>query len=308
MENFKNNATAVQAATTTTATANDVVASQVVADVAVMSNNVSAPIALPSVAKATYAFNQITIEIERLAVERAHWEDTHQRIANEYLYAILQKCYRFYKSMEGNSEAAKSLRQALKDYTDTKGYKFHDSTHTINKIVRCVFGSLDVNVAKQRISNYALALRAALKDNIAVDALPEHLVNEGGVEELRGRATGRTSGLKASEKVLIAEKTVEKEDMGDFKHPVLGENFENGKTDKPVVLLCTWKYDGTVKLRAVVQSKTAVSAALKGYYNDTKAAREKQQVDAEQQMLNAVTANAVDVAAVQAVLNEALNG
>lgn len=297
-------ATAAKAGTTT---ANVAVASQIAAEVVAISNAPATPTP-PSAIKATQAFNQISVVIDGLAAERVHWEDTYQRVSNQHLYVLLQKCYRIYMSMAGTDAKAKTLRQALKDYASTKGYEFRDTTHTINKIVRCVFGAVDPTVAKQRISTYAVALRAAEKDKIAVDALPKYLENEGGVEELRGRATGRTNGLKTADKALIAAKSVAQAGLGTFKHPVFEHKFDGGKTDQHVVLLGSWQADGSVMLHTVVESKTAVTAALNSYYTSSKAEREKQAAEAEQQVLKTAKATAVDAAAAEAVLAEVMNG
>ena len=60
------------------------------------------------------------------------------------LYALLQKCFVLYKAMGTDSAEAKTLREALNSYIALKVYKFSKSTHTLTKIVKCVFGADDL--------------------------------------------------------------------------------------------------------------------------------------------------------------------
>ena len=94
---------------------------------------------------------------EQLAVEREAWESTVYRTNNEQLYVLLQKCYQTYKAMSGTEDDAVKLRKGLSDFINTKGYKFNTGTHTIVKIVKCVFGA-----DRRRVSAYGIVLRTAL--------------------------------------------------------------------------------------------------------------------------------------------------
>jgi hypothetical protein len=78
--------------------------------------------------------------IEQLVIEREVWESTVYRTSNDMLYGLLQKCYALYKRMEGMSAEAVTLRENLTSYINIKGIKCVKSSHTIVKIVKCVFG------------------------------------------------------------------------------------------------------------------------------------------------------------------------
>lgn len=277
------------------------VATQATASVLGQANATAAPVAVPSAEKANQAFEGIRICIEQIALEREGWENNQYRVSNDYLYAILQKCYGLYKSLEGPTAQAKALRQALNDYANVKGYNFRDSTHTINKIVRCVFGASDESVAKQRISHYSTALRAALGANIPVADLPVYIANAGGVEALRGRTSGKKP-MSAKDKALVAAKSIEVESLGNVKHDTLGQIFEAGKADQHVVVIGTWLSDGSINLRAVVQGKGVVNAALASYHSGKKAERAKQEAEAEQAAVKKAANDAVNAAAANAFL------
>jgi hypothetical protein len=283
-------------------------AAQAVMNDTVVINNITAAV-VPSAQKANVLFTVLGQEIDAITAERHVWESTQYRFANESLYSILQKCHILYTKMEGNSQSAKELRQALKDVMATRGIETRESTHTINKIIRCVFGTNDPTVAKQRISAYAVAVRAAIADNIEPSALPEYLTNEGGVEALRGRATGRnTTNLTQKGKALLAAKTVNQTQIGTIKHTTLGQNFDAGKTDQSVVLIGTWQADGSIVINALVQGKGVVNAALASHYSADKAERAKLVSEAEQQMVIEQTTSAIKAASAQAILSAAFNG
>lgn len=265
----------------------------------------SAPVTAPSAVKANKAFEGLRQQIEQITREREVWENNQYRTSNESLYSVLKKCQHLYLLLEGSSPEAKALRQALTDYANVKGYKFRASTHTINKIVRCVFGSQDEAVAKQRISHYSTALRAALNDKVTPEDLPQYLLNNGGVEALRGRATGKKS-MSTKDKALIASKSIETESLGNVKHKKLGQIFDAGKTDKHVVVIGTWLPDGSITLRAVAQGEGVVNAALASYYSGKKLERAQQDAEAEQAAVQKAANDAVNEAAASAFLTQAL--
>ena len=101
--------------------------------------------------------------IEQLVIEREVWEQSVYRTSNDMLYALLQKCYGLYKSMEGMSADAIVLRSGLTDYINLKNIKCTSTSHTVVKIVKCVFGD-----DRRRASAYGIVLRAALAEKKAL--------------------------------------------------------------------------------------------------------------------------------------------
>ncbi len=200
--------------------------------------------------------------IEQLVIEHDVWHNGAFRTSNEQLYVLLQKCYALYKGMEGNSEDAKAKRKGLQEYINLKALRVQADSHTLTKIVKCVFG-----VDRRRVSAYSVALRVAEKANVEVLDLPAFIRNEGGVEEVRRSAAQASgNGLTATQKVAIANDAVSQTSIAVISSKQLGMKLDAGKIGKNVVLIGTWEADGSVNVRAVVQNDTVVNSALACYY------------------------------------------
>lgn len=247
-------------------------------------------------ARATSQFKADIVSIEQLVIERETWENTVYRTSNDMLYGLLQKCYALYKRMEGMSAEAVTLRENLTSYINLKGIKCVKSSHTIVKIIKCVFGD-----DRRRASAYGIVLRAALSEKIAVDAVPSYIRNKGGVEEIR--LAKSPNAMTPKQKAAVAADAVKADSMGVFAGKGLGEVFDAGKTDSAVVLIGTWQADGSVIVRSVVQSDTAVNAALASYYSSNKDAVQKQAQQQEAANDQQIKQDAVAVAANAAVVN-----
>ena len=206
---------------------------------------------------------QVRNHFEQLAIEREAWENTAYRTSNEQLYALLQKCYQTYKAMAGTGDDAINLRSGLTDYINTKGYKFNSSTHTLVKIVKCVFGT-----DRRRVSAYGIVLRSALAKNISVLDIPDFIRNGGGVEEIR--LAKAPNAMSAKQKALAGAEAVHISNLGVFSSEALGRTLDAGNIGKAVVLLGTWQADGSVIVRSVVKNDTAVNAALASHYSANK--------------------------------------
>jgi hypothetical protein len=216
--------------------------------------------------KSTIAF------MEQLVIEHEVWQQNAFRTSNDQLYALLQKCYQIYKSMEGNSPEAAALRNGLKDYIAIKGFTFKSSTHTLTKIVSCVFG-----IDRRRVSNYSIVLRNALSKGIHVQDIAEYIRNEGGVEEIRLQKS--PNAMTAKQKAQIATNTVVVNNIGVVQSTALAEYFDAGKIGAHTVLIGTWQADGTVVVRAVVKSESVLNAALSSHYTTIKAAANAQAIE-----------------------------
>lgn len=233
--------------------------------------------------------------IEQLVIEREVWETTVYRTSNDMLYGLLQKCYAMYKRMEGMSTEAVLLRANLADYINLKGIKCTKTSHTIVKIVKCVFGD-----DRRRASAYGIVLRAALSEKVEVEAVPAYIRDKGGVEEIR--LAKSPNAMTAKQKAAVAADAVKTDSMGAFSSKQLGEAFDAGKTGAAVVLIGTWQADGSVIVRSVVQSDTAVNAALASYYSSNKEAVQKQAAQQEAANDQQIKQDAVAVAAQAAVV------
>ncbi len=207
--------------------------------------------------KVTYA------AIEQLVFEREAWEQNAFRTSNEQLYALLQKCYALYKAMSADSEEAKSLRDGLNNYIDKKAFIFSKSTHTLTKIVKCVFGA-----DRRRVSAYSIVLRSALAKGIQALDIATFIRDSGGVEEVR--LAKSPNAMTVKQKAAAATSAVSETSLGVFSSPQLSSLLDNGKIGTNTLLIGTWQADGSVVIRTVVESDGALNAALASYFAGVK--------------------------------------
>ena len=201
----------------------------------------------------------VSLSIEKLVEEREVWQSNAFRTSNEQLYSILQKCYGMYKAMEGGSEEAKALRAGLENYIKTNGYKFSQGTHTLTRIVKCVFGN-----DRRRVSAYGIVLRAALAKKVGIFDVADFIREAGGVEEIR--LAKSPNAMTVKQKAEVVKETVSTKNIGVFRSEELGTLMDAGKIGKNTVLVGMWQADGGVLVRAVVESETVLTVALASYY------------------------------------------
>jgi hypothetical protein len=233
---------------------------------------------------------------EQLVAERQAWQDNAYRASNDQLYALLQKCYATYTAMSGDSVEAKELRSALKAYIELKGLSFNSGTHTVVKIVKCVFGA-----DRRRVSAYGIVLRRALSEGVAVSSIPAYIRESGGVEEIR--LAKAPNAMTAKQKAAVAADAVKAASFGVFASAALGAKLDAGNIGKAVVLLGTWQADGSVIIRTDVQNDTAVNAALASYYSANKDAVRQQAQQQQAANDEQVKQQAIAAASAAAVVN-----
>lgn len=243
-----------------------------------------------------HASSSVRNHFEQLAVEREAWESTVYRTNNEQLYVLLQKCYQTYQAMSGGDDEAGNLRNGLTDYINTKGYQFKSGTHTLVKIVKCVFGN-----DRRRVSAYGIVLRTALAKKISVIEIPDFIRSQGGVEEIR--LAKSPNAMTAKVKAQAGAEAVQSSNLGVFASNSLGSKLDAGNIGKTVVLICTWQADGSVIVRSVVQSDSAVNAALACHYSANKDAIKQVVVDKQAANDEQIKHDAIAVAAQAAVVN-----
>lgn len=281
MANTITQATAAQAASSTIAAAAETV----------VSNDTTA-----TPAQAVAAIKDIRTAIDTLVTERMYWEDNAYRTSNDQLYGLLQKCFALYKELSGSSAEAAANRNALRDYISLKGYKFASGTHTIVKIVKCVFGGMD----RRRISAYGIVLRAALDKNKSVLEIPQFIREAGGVEEIR--LAKAPNAKTAAQKAAIASQTVVFNNLGVVASAGLSGYFnDTAKAGANVVLVGAWQIDGSVVVRAVVEGETAINTALASHYSKIKAIAESQAAEQKAQDTAEEKQQAIQVAVATAV-------
>ncbi len=194
--------------------------------------------------------------IDHLVDQRLHWENHELASSNDALYALLQHCYSLNNAMSGSDGTAKALRKGLANYIENKKYQFKESSPLIAKIVKCVFG-----VDRRRVNAYSSALRVAMAEKVAVMELPKFFKDQGGIEEVRRKATtGKAKTMK--DKVELGRAVLDSEALAFISSDSLNASFSNQSLEEGVVLLATREDDGSFAVRRVVQSNSAVKSAL----------------------------------------------
>lgn len=200
--------------------------------------------------------------IEQLVLDREAWENTVARTSNEQLYKLLARCYGTYLSMSQDNEKAKQMREDLQMHINLKGYVFAKTSHTLTKIVKCVFGA-----DRRRTSTYSIVLRAALAENKTEAQIAGFIESRGGVQEIR-LAKGNALSTKA--KAELAKNTVTEQSLAKVSGEALAKQLDSAKVGQQVVIVATQQANGELVANAVTYSETAVNTALSAYYSANK--------------------------------------
>lgn len=121
---------------------------------------------------ATLLFNQL----DKLHDQRKHWEDGSYKQSNLELYNILSECLDLYVQVCSNVSLRRKLANGLKQNQIT----VTASTSLQTRIIRWVFGDCG-----NRAFVYASVITAAYQANIDPLKLPNWIIAEGGVENVR---------------------------------------------------------------------------------------------------------------------------
>jgi hypothetical protein len=211
--------------------------------------------------------------LDALSAKSNEWANNAYKTSTEQLYGMLQECYCLYKAMEVQSSEAAALRQGLTKYVQEKGYKFTKGTHSLTKIVKCVFG-----FDRRRVSAYSIVLRSALAKGVGMLELANFVRDAGGVEEVR-LAKSPTAKTPKQKSELVRDR-VQQQNLGKVDAAHVGAVFDAGKIDSNTVLIGTWQADGSITVRAVVESDTVLTGAMASYFTSLKKAGEDGKKDA----------------------------
>ena len=249
-----------------------------------------------SAAAAVAAYKRIT----NLAAAREQWQNGAFKTANDGLYALLADCYQLYNDMTGKSTAAARLREALAHAVEEKKLNFNASTHSIDKILRVVFGEAD----RRRVSAYAVALRAALaaKPQVGPGDFADYVRAAGGIEEVRAAASKKGAGLSPKEKAAVATAAVTARSTDVIVNdPMFCADLDAAKVSQFHVLVAEQLADSSLAIKAIVSNATVVTAALQAYYAANKEALQTAKVTAVATTTAAETTAAFEAAREAAV-------
>ena len=214
-------------------------------------------------------------ELKSLETARISWETTELAASNSRLYSILQQAYQFYLVMK--QDASKDVRKeklaVMEAFIEERGYttSFGATTHDMTRVIKCVFG-----VDRRRVSAYSIALREALRQEVASTDLIAFLEQNGGVEQIR---MGGTKPLSPTKRAELVKAQVSDAVIGTVKFDALAVKASPDWNDKQVVLVATYLPTGEFEVNAVVKHEGAVKTALAAYYTLAKA-KEREQANA----------------------------
>lgn len=204
-----------------------------------------------------------TVLLDQLVAEKEAWFSNAYRTSNEQLYALLAKCYDFYFQLKEEGENGKKLREGFDEHIKAKGYKFSSGSHTLVKIVKCVFGA-----DRRRVSAYGIVLRTALQKELGSDQVASFIRDNGGVEEVRLARSPNAMSVK--QKAEACSQSLGSTQLSLVKATALEQALDAGNIGKPVVLIGTWQSDGSIAVHGFSQAAGAVNAALASHYTSLK--------------------------------------
>ena len=210
--------------------------------------------------------------LEELIEEKNAWFNNSYLTSNELLYSLLAKCYGLYFQFKDASDNGKKLREGFDGYVKDKGYVFSSGSHTLTKIVKCVFGS-----DRRRVSAYSIVLRTALAKQLQVADIPNFIRESGGVEEVRLMKS--PNAMTAKQKAEVGAVTLTNKTIINVTAPAFKEALDAGNIGKPVVLIGTWNADGSISVHSFSNSAGAVNAALVVQFAQAKLKTEAQKVE-----------------------------
>ena len=194
---------------------------------------------------------------------RAHWQNTVFKDSNDMLYGVLQGCYNLYADMTGKSVEASALRGALALLLKQRNIEVRESTHTMTKIVRCVFDG-----DRRRISAYSRALRAALDKKVPAAKLAVFIYEAGGVEELRLGKPG--NAMSPADKAEQVKEAIKAKNIGVFDAAAVSDQLDHAAVGNMRILIATQDASAKFTVNAVISSASALNAALVAYYSANK--------------------------------------
>lgn len=290
--------------TTTTLNANVALAD----DVTVVTSTGSIPLNLPAPSsvsvggQAPAAANQVAAdklpafaamrELEDIIAARQVWQDTAFKTSNDMLYRILERCYAYYHKLSADSDEGKKAREGLALYIEIRGLNFKKTTHTISKILACVFGT-----DRRRISAYSIALRSALQHEIAEVDLINYITKAGGVEELRLAKNPNAKTVKT--KAETATSWLAEYNLASVSSDQLTAQSDAANVGSQHVLLVTQCADGSFNVHGIISNQGVVDAALAAFYAKHNKARTKSSATTEVAQTAAVTVDLITQAAAQ---------
>jgi hypothetical protein len=150
----------------------------------------------------------LVTQLDGLVAKRKQWEATDYKKANEGLYNLLASCLDVFNSkfLKANDDDRKTLRTSLTERLIADGVRVQRNTTTLTMFIRFVFGS-----DRKRAHGYTYVLKAAISHEISATRLPNWIVEQGGIEEVKRQmivseeALAKRAALATAKEQVIAK-------------------------------------------------------------------------------------------------------
>ena len=158
--------------------------------------------------------NSIVQSLDALSLARDNWEQTTFKKANEGLYDLLSQCQGVFetKFIKGSQDDKKTLRNELITRLSAMKIKTQKNSPTLTLFVRYVFSS-----DRKRAHGYSYVLNAAISHEIAAAQLPQWIVSEGGIEEIKRKMVQSDEAKARRVSRALRHGTVWVNDYGPYK-------------------------------------------------------------------------------------------
>ena len=238
--------------------------------------------------------NSIVQSLDALSLARDNWEQTTFKKANEGLYDLLAQCQDVFetKFLKGSKDDQRTLRSELISRLAELKVKTQKNSPTLNLFVRFVFNS-----DRKRAHGYSYVLNAAISHNVTAAQLPQWIVSEGGIEEIKRKMVQSAEAKDRLEKRKQAKETAEQLITEAQVNPLATVSVDGFSPAKLNIMLAVGDVSGNFNVTYVL---TEVSDGL---YNALLKQAAKQIV-AKQDEDDAVTAEAAKLKPQQHASND----
>lgn len=139
----------------------------------------------------------IVQSLDGLSLARENWEQTTFKKANDGLYDLLSQCLDVFetKFIKGSKDDQKTLRSELISRLNEMKVKTQKNSPTLSLFVRFVFCS-----DRKRAHGYSYVLNAAISHGINASQLPQWIVDQGGIEEIKRKMVQSAEAKDRQEK------------------------------------------------------------------------------------------------------------
>ena len=215
----------------------------------------------------------IVQSLDGLSQARENWEQTAFKTSNAGLYDLLSQCHGVFetKFVKGSKDDQRTLRGELISRLNQMKVKTQKNSPTLNLFVRFVFCS-----DRKRAHGYSYVLNAAISHGITAAQLPEWIVDQGGIEEIKRKMVQSDEAKARQAKRTQAKETAEQQIVEAQVNPLATVAVDGVMPSKRNIMLAVGDVNGNFNVTYVL---TEVSDGL---YNALLKQAAKQIVSAEE--------------------------